>query len=77
MGEAMREARCKECGEPLDEPTDRAPEERAPCPNCGSKKRLFAVHIEERIILREKLGLKARHGQTGRPHYESVAGADL
>ncbi len=34
---------CGKCGEVLNEPSDLAPEQREPCPKCGSKTRVFSV----------------------------------
>jgi DNA-directed RNA polymerase subunit RPC12/RpoP len=69
--------KCQACGEILDEPTSTPVDERSPCPNCGSKARHFEVVISGTIEVHEKLGLKARHGATGKPFLESVSGDDL
>src|SRR5689334_15272302 len=34
---------CGKCGKILNEPNDLLPEQRTPCPNCGSKTRVFSV----------------------------------
>lgn len=40
---------CQDCGQELDEPSHLSPDEREPCPNCGSRARKFEVRIESRV----------------------------
>ena len=64
--------KCKNCDEILDEPSDILPEQRMPCPSCGSK--LFEVKSVKELILdlrskRENVRLDAISvlGQIGEP----------
>ena len=38
---------------------------------------VWSICIETKIILREKTLTKARHGDTGKPYFESIASDDL
>ena len=69
--------KCQDCGEVLNETPATQADERGPCPACGSKARHFEVVISETVEVHEKLGLKARHGKSGKPFLESVSGDDL
>ena len=68
---------CAACGEQLDEPAGMLPEQRKPCPSCGSLARNFSVHIHETLTFREKLGMKQKRPGHKKPIYESVSGDDL
>lgn len=68
---------CTECGAPLDEPPSLPTDQRKPCPNCGSMARTINVSVHETVTVRERIGMKARHGVSGKPYAESVSGADL
>lgn len=68
---------CTECGAPLDESPSLPTDQREPCPNCGSMARTIHVSVHETLTVRERMGLKARHGESGKPCLESVSGADL
>jgi hypothetical protein len=41
---------CGSCGITLSEPPNIGPEERSPCPACGSTRRKFHVHVFESLI---------------------------
>ncbi len=73
----MSDVKCRECETIIDEASDLPFEKHSPCPKCGSKSRIVNEHIEDTVIFHGKLGLKARHGQTGKPFYESISGSDL
>ena len=77
MGVDSTATRCGECGTTLDESPQAAADQRQPCPRCGSLKRSFSVHLEERLTVRSKLGFKARRNGKGRPFAEGVQGDDL
>lgn len=68
---------CGSCGQQLEESPQLQPEQRAPCPNCGSTTRTFNVEIHETVTLREKLGLKHKRPGFKKPIYEEVSGDDL
>lgn len=52
MTEAEREVRCARCDARLDEARNTPPEQRAPCPSCGSLGRVYPVYLEGTIIAR-------------------------
>jgi hypothetical protein len=68
---------CSQCGTRIDEPHNTPPDQRLPCPSCGSKARTFNVHLSETVTLREKLGVKQKRPGFKKPIYESVGGDDL
>jgi DNA-directed RNA polymerase subunit RPC12/RpoP len=69
--------KCGTCGEELKEPTNLTPENRIPCPKCGSLIRIYSAEIKETIRLRDKIGMKAKRGGKGKPFIETVTGDDL
>jgi hypothetical protein len=68
---------CGTCKQQLDESANLPPEERLPCPSCGSTTRIFSVEIRETVTLRSKLGLKHKRPGFKKPIYEEVSGDDL
>lgn len=70
----MPEVKCGNCGEALDEDDSLSSSERMPCPKCGDLRRNYFVHIEEKAIARDGLGIKARHHNRRKPYYESYGG---
>jgi hypothetical protein len=58
---------CGQCGARLDEPSDLAIEDRAPCPACGSLGRHFKKTITATVELRPGLGFKGRRPGMRRP----------
>jgi DNA-directed RNA polymerase subunit RPC12/RpoP len=77
MGSATTTVKCAGCLTILDDRSDVPVSERRPCPSCGSRVRLFEDNVIETSELRDSMGMKARHGTTGRPFFEAKAGADL
>lgn len=78
------EIRCNECGRVLEERSDIPPEQRQPCPDCGSLSRAFTKTITTSIEHKSSLGVKAkspsgtRRGKSGeRTFFESFAGDSL
>ncbi len=71
--------KCNQCRTMLDEPVNTPMDKRLPCPNCGSKLRLYEKDLEGKIVPRKKLQLKARHGQVGKvkPHATLQTGDSL
>jgi predicted nucleic acid-binding Zn-ribbon protein len=61
---------CTNCNTQVDTSTDTT-ELRAACPSCGSSARNYYVHIEESVVLRDGLGLKAKRPGQKRPYFES------
>lgn len=77
MTEDSKTVSCGKCKIFLNEDANIESKNRTPCPKCGSTSRTFHVHIHESITLREKWGMKARHGDKGKPYIESISGDDL
>lgn len=55
---------CADCGSTIEEPASVPTEERAPCPSCGSTKRLHTVALKSSLDLRGSLS--ARHKRPAR-----------
>jgi uncharacterized paraquat-inducible protein A len=51
-------AACGECGLALDEPSSTPPEERSPCPRCGSKSRRLGVELHSTVHLSASLAME-------------------
>lgn len=77
MDSASTIVKCAKCSRVLSDAPDVPVEQRQPCPSCGSTARAFEDEILETVNVRESLGMKARHGPTGRPFYETKSGADF
>lgn len=67
--------RCGECGKLLVERSDLQPEERPPCPLCGSRARRFEIELCSRLHIRSGLRTRARH-ETGRWFVDQFAGSE-
>ena len=72
-----RTVQCSGCGTPLQEPT--RIEDREPCPTCGSLARTVNASFTDTVQARERLNLKARHGDVGevKPYREQINGDEL
>jgi len=70
----MQVTTCAQCKTELSESPQTAPENRKPCPNCGSTSRLYQVLLHSTVEARISFGLKARHGNTGKPFLEQKSG---
>ncbi len=68
---------CGSCGAPIDEPSNTAPEERKPCPSCGSTSRQIRVELAEALEFHASLGYKAKSQGKGKPYLEGRTGDDL
>ena len=68
---------CEKCKLALKEDPHVQLDQRIPCPSCGSTARIFQVTIHDSLIMKGKLGMKAKHSSGGRPFIEEVAGDDL
>jgi len=68
---------CGKCKLVLEEDPHTTPEQRIPCPSCGSTARIFQVGIHDGIVMKSKLGMKAKHPGGGKPFIEQVIGDDL
>jgi hypothetical protein len=51
---------CGFCGEILNERSDLSPEQRTPCPKCGSKTRVFSVNVTDRIGAGDSAAVRMR-----------------
>ena len=68
---------CGNCKRILNEDPHVQPEQRIPCPSCGSSARMFQVSIHDNLVVRSKLGMKAKHPGSKKPFVEQTTGADL
>lgn len=68
---------CGKCRALLDEDPHSRPEDRQPCPTCGSASRHFEVALSATVTARSKLALKAKRPGMKRPFVEQVIGDDL
>ena len=77
MSNVTQAMKCQNCGEILEEPFDLSVEGRGPCPKCGSRARHFEVTVSETLTTHEHIGIKSRHGSSGKPFLESKFGDSL
>lgn len=68
---------CGGCGISLGEPTSQRAAEGEPCPQCGSLLKHITIQVEEGWDWHESLGVKTRHGESGKPFHETLTGEDL
>lgn len=68
---------CKDCGAPIDEPSNTPADQRAPCPSCGSTTRLIKKELTATLDIHPSLGFKAKEQGKGRPFIEGKSGEDL
>jgi phage FluMu protein Com len=66
---------CADCETVLDEAADGEP--RQPCPRCGSRLRNIAVEIEERVEIREMLGVEGRRQGTKKFAFQDRSGDEF
>lgn len=76
MDQPSQGVRCGRCGQILDEPTNLQPEDRKPCPSCGSVVRAITVAASDTLSYHESLKLKSGDS-TGKTLLESFGGDDL
>lgn len=69
--------KCGKCKVALQERSDIQPDQRTPCPECGSTSRHFEVTSLVHIGIRTKAGMRAKHQGDKKPFVEGVSGADL
>ena len=63
--ENARAVECGDCGNELDEATNKDPASRRPCPSCGSTRRIIRVNIEDRLELHSSLRYVHKGQRTG------------
>jgi len=68
---------CGDCKIELNEDPRSSPEERAPCPRCGSMKRHVRISMSDNITLHSRRDLKARHPESSKPFLEQRVGDDF
>ena len=68
---------CGKCKMALKEHSHMKPDQRLPCTCCGSTARIFQITIRDGIVMKSKLGMKARHLGGKKPFIEEVAGDDF
>lgn len=77
MSVSIDSVQCGSCKQTLDESSSLLPEDRLPCPACGSMIRIHNVQMKDTITPRTKLGLKHKRPGFNKPIYEEVGGDDL
>ena len=66
---------CNVCGTPISEPASTPPDERRPCPNCGSTARAISVWAGDALELRDSIRVKhKRRGFKGKNSGKSKGG---
>jgi DNA-directed RNA polymerase subunit RPC12/RpoP len=69
MTDQANSAECSDCGTTIDMSGDTA-EHRVRCPKCGGSKRILHISIEEQVIVRDGLEIKARRTGEKKPYVE-------
>lgn len=72
--EVERTVNCAGCGRVLADETQASPEERQPCPSCGSTTRHVALSVHDEGTFHERVELKARHEGLRKPYLEARSG---
>ena len=67
-------ATCLSCGAVFDESPQTAVKDRKPCPDCGSRDRLFKVELAATVSVRSTLGAKAYEEGRRQPFLEYKGG---
>lgn len=67
---------CAKCDQPIHDPSGIKPEDRKPCPNCGSTVRRFIREVSDSFTLKSQLGFKAKRARAERPFIEGLGGDD-
>jgi hypothetical protein len=62
-----RTVACGSCGRPIDESPGAPPENRVPCPDCGSLARRVDIRVEDTITIHDSLAIKVKRGGKGKP----------
>ena len=78
--EPLKAAICSSCGYAYPDAYaigSQQPEERKPCPDCGSKLITFQVQIAEALTLRSMLGIKSKRQGDKKPFVEMKTGDDI
>lgn len=68
---------CGKCKLALKEDPHIKPDQRIACSSCGSTTRIFQVTVHDRIVMKSKLGMKAKHLGGKKPFIEEVTGDDF
>jgi hypothetical protein len=68
---------CGACRTVVAESPSAPVEEREPCAECGSTARHVELFVSETVTVREMVGVKARHGDHGKPFREVKSGDEL
>ena len=66
----MNKAICSDCNLPINFAENIG--QQKPCKNCGSTRKTFLVSIDEKVITRDGLGLKAKRSSDKRPYIETL-----
>lgn len=68
---------CEKCGTVLEESQSLPPEQREPCPNCGSTARHFHLTVTDKVEVHGSVSLKATHEGQKKPFRKGKYGHDL
>ena len=72
--EAEHVVTCQDCGATLEEAPSTLPENRQPCPSCGSVARHVMVTVHDTVTAHASIALKARSPGEKRPFMEQKQG---
>lgn len=64
---------CGQCGASLEETAELRPEQRLPCPSCGSSKRRIAVSLTTSVAISTGMRMKGREPGRKEPFFEARA----
>lgn len=68
---------CAKCGAIIDEPASTKPENRKPCPACGSTARVFKKKLEGKATFRASMRARLKSARTKKTEVEVFSGDDL
>jgi phage FluMu protein Com len=68
---------CAKCNALIDEPPKTKPQDRKPCPACGSTARLFKKKLEATLSFHDSVRMKLTNAATGKTTLEQFSGDDL
>lgn len=68
---------CVKCETEINEPSSIKPEDRKPCPTCGSTARLFKKKLEGTVSFHDSVKMKLKAAPTGKTTMEQFSGDDL
>jgi len=76
MTDTKDTVKCANCGASIDCIGD-TPDHRAPCMNCGSRKRIYSISINEKMVMRGGIGMSVKRPGGKRPYIEDRSVPDF